>query len=61
MGGAEEAPEIEITLGSDKGCDAKEFIEACVAMNIVRHVSQNTAGRSSAVPDEIAASAGYAI
>ena len=49
MGGAEEAPEIEITLGADKGCDAKEFIEACVLMNVVPHVSQ------------IAASAGYAV
>ena len=56
-----DAPEIEITLGADKGYDAKEFIEACVAMNVVPHVSQNTAGRRSAVPDEIAASAGYAI
>ena len=49
MGGAEEAPEIEITLGADKGCDAKEFIEACVLMNVVPHVSQ------------IAASVGYAV
>ena len=56
-----DAPEIEITLGADKGYDAKEFIEACVAMNVVPHVSQNTAGRRSAVPDEIAASAGYAV
>ena len=30
-------------------------------MNVVPHVSQNAAGRRSAVPDEIAASAGYAI
>ena len=58
---AKEAPEIEITLGADKGYDAKEFIEACVAMNVVPHVSQNTAGRRSALPDEIAASAGYAV
>ena len=61
MGGAEEAPDIEFTLGADEGCDAKEFIEACVLMNVVPHVSQNTAGRSSAVPDEIATSAGYAV
>ena len=61
MGGTEEAPEIEITLGADKGYDAKEFIEACVLMNVVPHVSQNAAGRRSAVPDEIAASAGQAI
>ena len=61
MSGTEEAPEIEITLGADWGCDAKEFIEACVAMNVVPHVSQNTAGRRSVVPDEIAASVGYAV
>ena len=61
MGGAEEAPEIEITLGADKGYDAKEFIEACVLTSVVPHVSQNIAGRRSAMPDEIAASAGHAI
>ena len=58
---AKEGSEIEITLGADKGYDAKEFIEACVAMSVVPHVSQNTAGRRSAVPDEIAASAGYRV
>ena len=61
MGGAEEASEIEITPGADKGYDAKEFIEACVLMNVVPRVSQNTAGRRSEVPDEIAASADYAV
>ena len=61
MSGTEEAPEIEITLGADKGYDAKEFIEACVLMNVVPHVSQNTAGRRSAVPDEITGSVGYAV
>ena len=61
MSGAEAASEIEITLGADKGYDAKEFIEACVLMNVVQHVSQNMAGWRSAVPDEIAGSAGYAI
>ena len=30
-------------------------------MNVVQHVSRNTAGWRSAVPDEIAASAGYAL
>ena len=30
-------------------------------MNIVPHVAQNTSGRRSAVPDAIAASAGYAV
>jgi hypothetical protein len=30
-------------------------------MNVIPHVAQNTSGRRSAVPDAIAASAGYAI
>ena len=48
-------------LGADTGYDAKEFIEACVLMNVVPHVSQNTAGRRSPVSDEIAASASDAV
>ncbi len=53
--------EREVTLGADKGYDAKEFIDACVAMNVTPHVAQNTSGRKSAVPDEIARTEGYAI
>lgn len=53
--------EREVTLGADKGYDAQEFIDACVAMNVTPHVAQNTSGRKSAVPDEIARTAGYAI
>ena len=51
----------EITLGADKGYDAREFIDALQAMNVVPHVAQNTSGRRSAVPDAIASSNGYAI
>jgi IS5 family transposase len=53
--------ERAVTLGADKGYDAKEFIDACVAMNVTPHVAQNTSGRKSAVPDEIAQTEGYAI
>lgn len=53
--------EIEITLGADKGYDAQEFIEACLAMGITPHVAQNTSGRRSAVPDAIAQTDGYAV
>ena len=49
------------TLGADKGYDAEEFIEACQQMKVTPHVAQNTSGRRSAVPDEIARSVGYAI
>ena len=54
-------PQGEITLGADKGYDAAEFIEALQEMKVTPHVAQNKSGRSSAVPDEIAASEGYAI
>ena len=53
--------EQEITLGADKGYDAKEFVQACLSMNVVPHVAQNKSGRSSAVPDAIAQSEGYEI
>lgn len=53
--------DCEITLGADKGYDAKEFIDACQAMKVTPHVAQNKSGRNSAVPDEIAQTEGYAI
>ena len=31
-----------ITLGADKGYDAKEFIDACIEMTVIPHVAQNT-------------------
>ena len=52
--------EREVTLGADKGYDAKEFIDACQAMKVTPHVAQNKSGRQSAVPDEIAQTEGYA-
>ena len=52
--------EREMTLGADKGYDAKEFIDACQAMKVTPHVAQNKSGRQSAVPDEIAQTEGYA-
>ncbi|MCY0853856.1 IS5 family transposase [Cupriavidus sp. D39] len=52
---------VEVTVGADKGYDAAEFIEACLEMRVTPHVAQNTSGRRSAVPDEIACSGGYAI
>jgi transposase len=56
------APEdAQVTLGADKGYDAAEFIEALQEMKVVPHIAQNTSGRRSAVPDEVAQSAGYAI
>ncbi len=51
----------EITLGADKGYDAREFIDALTELNVLPHVAQNTSHRRSAVPYEIADSDGYAI
>lgn len=58
---AVEDPSTVLTLGADKGYDAAEFVVACLKMRVMPHVAQNTNGRRSAVPDPIAASAGYAI
>ena len=52
-------PETTITLGADKGYDAREFIDALTDMKVIPHVAQNTSGRRSAVPDEIANPEGY--
>ena len=54
-------PEGEITLGADKGYDAAEFVKALNDIKVVPHIAQNKSGRASNVPDEIAASEGYAI
>ena len=53
--------QAQITLAADKGYDAKEFVEALIQMDVAPHVAQNTSGRSSAVPDSVAATEGYAI
>lgn len=55
------SPDIEITLGADKGYDAAEFIEELTRLKVTPHVAQNKSGRRSAVPDEIAQSEGYAL
>ena len=51
----------QIKLGADKGYDAAEFIDALTQMKVLPHVAQNTSGRSSAVPDHIAATEGDVI
>ncbi len=54
-------PEAAITLGADKGYDAAEFIAELHRLNVQPHVAQNTSGRRSAVPDEMAQSDGYGV
>jgi hypothetical protein len=58
---AHSTPRTTITLGADKGYDAKAFIDACSELGVVPHVAQNTHNRRSAVPDAIAQTEGYAI
>ncbi len=58
---ASDDPQAKITLGADKGYDVQEFIDDLDKLKVIPHVAQNTSGRQSAVPDEIAATAGYAI
>jgi transposase len=51
----------KITLGADKGYDTNDFMDSLKRMNVVGHVAQNKSGRRSAVPDEVAATADYAV
>jgi len=50
-----------ITLGADKGYDAAEFVERLNKAQVIPHIAQNNQNRKSAVPDEIAATPGYAV
>ncbi len=51
----------DITLGADKGYDAAEFVERLGQAQAVPHIARNTTNRTSAVPDAIAKTGGYAI
>jgi len=50
-----------ITLGADKGYDARVFVNELRAMNVRPHVTQNTSGRRSAIDGRTTRHAGYAI
>jgi hypothetical protein len=54
-------PQAEVTLDADKGYDAQEFIDIRIDINVVPHGAQNTKNQSTAVPDVIAATPGYAV
>src|ERR1700753_1519347 len=54
-------PDTEVTLGADKGYDAAEFVNELKRLKVTAHVAQNKSGRRSAVPDDTAATEGYAI
>jgi len=50
-----------MTVGADKAYDTKDFVADCLALDVEPHIAQNTTNRSSAIDDEIAKSAGYAV
>ena len=50
-----------ITLGTDKGYDAADFVEELRTMNVRPHVAQNTSGRRSAIDRRTTRHPGYAV
>jgi transposase len=48
-----------ITLGADKAYDVKSFVEALREQEVTPHVTQNTAGRRSAIDGRTTRHAGY--
>lgn len=50
-----------VTLGADKGYDARDFVNELRAMNVRAHVAQNNNGRRSAIDRRTTRHAGYAI
>jgi transposase len=50
-----------VTLGADKGYDAREFIERLRERNVTPHVAMNVTNRRSAIDQRTARHAGYAI
>lgn len=50
-----------VTLGADKGYDAREFVEHLQALNVAPHIARHTTKRTSAVPEEFEQQAGYQV
>lgn len=51
----------DCTLGTDKGYDTLKFVAGSQERGIRPHIARNTTGRCSAIGEDIAATAGYAI
>jgi hypothetical protein len=49
-----------ITLGADKNCDTKGFVEELREMTVTPHVAQNDTNRSSAIDERTTRHPGYA-
>lgn len=50
-----------ITLGSDKGYDTKDFVDALRELKVTPHVAQSNKRRRSAIDDRTVRHTGYAV
>ena len=50
-----------ITLGADKGFDARDFVDELREVNVTPHLAQNTSGRRSAIDGRTTRHPGYAV
>jgi len=50
-----------ITLGTDKGYDAEDFVNELRSMRVTPHVAQNTSGRRSSIDGRTTRHAGYRV
>ena len=48
-----------VTLGTDKGYDAEDFVNELKSMHVRPHIAQNTHGRRSAIDRRTTRHAGY--
>jgi hypothetical protein len=48
-------------LGSDRGYDAQDSVEACVDMKVTPHVARSNSGRRPAVPKAVARRDGHVV
>jgi hypothetical protein len=50
-----------VTVGADKGYDARDFVEALRLVQVTPHVAQNISRRSSAIDGRTTRDAGYGV
>ena len=51
----------QVTLGADKGFDARDFVAELREINVTPHLAQNTSGRRSAIDGRTTRHAGYEV
>ena len=59
--GSRVGPAKAVTLGADKGYDARDFVADLRDIEITPHVAQNVSGRRSAIDDRTASEPGYGV